>query len=113
MPEATCRGSCLLGVSLPRDPTRHEQGTTGILPARFGDAGRTDPAGSSGRLRAGSFGDRVSALVLVESGKDEGRESLDGGLGVRTARLQFQPSPTLGGQRRQVEYALAVELVSI
>ena len=40
-------------------------------------------------------------------------QRLDGQLGVGPTRLEFQPRTAFGGQRRQVEDALAVELPSI
>src|SRR5689334_1888433 len=85
-------------------------------------AARSGPSGRGMRRSRGASAHRrgswgrlllVPLVGLVEPGRDEGGEGGEGGLGVGPAGLQVEPGAALGGERGQVEDALAVELLTV
>src|SRR4051794_22440945 len=55
----------------------------------------------------------LALVILMEPGRDQAGQRLDGRLGVGAAGLDLQPAAALGGQGRQVEDALAVVFATL
>ena len=74
------------------------------------------PAGPSWAPQPGGSCRRLSVwdvFACAEPGKDQSGERFQSRLGIGPARFQVKLSPTVGGQKRQVEDTLAVNLFPI